>query len=145
MTSFPDAVQSVLDRPFSRGGVCGEDCISLLYRIYPPCGVPLPESFAGWSRADYAARYDAGENVGDVLLDFLTSLGRPVDEAHMVDGDLLIIQMLGARLPVLPAIYLGGGHLLVADEKYGVYVLPLRVLAARIIGVRRLFGGAHGR
>lgn len=144
MIAFSEAVKKVLHRPFCRGGGEGEDCLSVLYRVYGACGVALPVARDGWTLSNYAARYDAGDDGADVLRDLLFSLGEPVDVPYMLAGDLLILARPGLRLGLLPVIYLGDAHVLVIDETHGIVTAPLRCYEKGIVAVRRILGIEHG-
>lgn len=140
LMTFPDAVAAVLDRPYRLGGtIRGEDCISLLFRIYPPCGASIPEEHNGWTITNYAVRYAAGEDgVGEALRGWLESLGQPVDPAYMIDGDLIILRQPETPTGRVPAIYTGSGHALIVSEEHGVVVVPYRAIEDRVESIRRI-------
>jgi len=142
--AFREVVDPLVDAKFSLGGQsCAEgfDCLSSLLEIYSGLGIKFSDEWKGYTPKNYASKWK--ENESQCRTDFaewLRSLGEllPEDKWNfMRPGDLLIFE--GAEFTTFPAVYIGGGHLLMVwPKKIGCKVAPLRLMTKYLREVRRL-------
>jgi len=136
------AVDPLIDAKFGLGGhSCekGFDCLSSLLEIYSNLGIKFPDEWKGYTPENYASKWK--ENEGQCRNDFaewLRSLGEPIENWNFIrPGDLLLFE--GAEFTTFPAVYIGGGHLLMVwPKKIGCKVAPLRTMRKYLREVRRL-------
>lgn len=116
----------------------GWDCLNSLLSFYEKFGVEFPQEINGWTRENYARRWQENETEGRKVLEaFLSSVGKPVDLNYIIRGDLLIFG--GAGIPLFPAIFLGSDNVLINFGcKFGMRVVAIGSIPAKLVGARRL-------
>lgn len=138
-----DAVKEILEKPYELGGFKeGFDCFSMLLTFCDLKGIKLPDEWRGWTRDNYAERWEQGEG-REAMYEFLHSLGTEVDDVNYLREDdivLLAIDMGGDVLFTMPSIYLGNGHVLIVSIETGAIVVPLWAVKEKIYEARRLDG-----
>jgi len=122
----PEKVSSLaskfVDSEYSLGDKSrGFDCLNMLLDFYDT--YPWPEEFKGFTRENYAHRWQSGEGKKE-WEDFLLSLGTPIEKNYMQQGDLIIMYGKGSYFP---AVYLGNDHIILITE-IGGRVIPLNKL-----------------
>lgn len=136
-----DAVKEILEKPYQLGGFKdGFDCFSMFLTFCDMKGIEIPDEWQGWTRENYAARWERGEGRAE-MYEFLHSLGSEVEDINYLrenDIVLLAIDMGNDVLFTMPAIYLGNGHLLLVTIETGAIVLPLWAVKEKIYEVRRI-------
>ena len=134
-----DVVKILLEKKYKLGGFKdGYDCLSLLLTFYESLGYKFPNEWKGWTRDNYAERWEKGEGRKE-LYKFLHGLGVEVDINYAIEGDLLILNndIVANEMLVTSAIYLGNAHAILLSD-VGIVVVPLWAIKNKIIEVRRL-------
>jgi cell wall-associated NlpC family hydrolase len=110
----------------------GFDCLTMLKDFYEEMGATFPEEWNGWNAENYAERWENGEGRKE-FVEFLMTLGSPIEKNYMRRGDLIIYEGTLSG----PAIYLGNG-LAILVLTIGGRVHSMRALEPYILSIRRL-------
>lgn len=143
-----DVVKKILQKPYKLGSFKdGFDCFSMFLTFCDMKGIKLPDKWHGWTRENYAVRWEHGEGRAE-MYEFLHSLGEEVEDVnYMRENDIVMLAVdmapsgSGQGINVLftmPAIYLGNNHLLLVLIETGATVIPLWAVKEKIYEVRRL-------
>lgn len=124
-------VQSMLDTPYELGKV---DCISFILDFFESKGINMPEEWQGWTRDNYAERWESGQGREELYL-WLHGLGIEVKVNYMIESDIVLIDTPDG---VTPAIYLGNDNVLMITIQQGLFVIPMLDMRNKIKEVRRL-------
>lgn len=136
-----DVVKEILEKPYKLGGFKeGFDCLSMFLTFCDKKGIQLPDQWQGWTRENYAARWEAGEGRAE-MYEFLHSLGEEVEDINYLREDdivMLAVDMGENIIFTMPSIYLGNNHLLIVSIETGAIVIPLWAVKEKIYEVRRI-------
>lgn len=126
-----EIVNRMLDKPYDLGRV---DCVAFILDFFESKGIDMPSEWQGWTRDNYAERWEKGEGREELCL-WLHGLGEEVEINYMIESDIVLIDTPEG---ITPAIYLGNDNILIITIENGLFVMPLTGLRKRVKEVRRL-------
>jgi len=89
-----NAIERLIDAPFALGDTeKGWDCLNSLANFYDACGFKFPREFKDWNEQNYSQKWlEDVEEGRRIFVEFLMSLGEPVDPCYLLRGDILILE-----------------------------------------------------
>lgn len=130
----------LIGAPYRLGGLepaTGLDCLSVVLAACEFWGAKVPESLEGYTRENYAAKYEADPaGAKAVFFRLLPHLGEEIAPARAFAGDLLVVKVKGEQGVAIH----GGGDCLVSAF-FGKGVRSAKLRAYEIVKAYRLNRG----
>ena len=127
LPALADVTSHLIGLEYQLGHV---DCFSIIIVYLRAMKVELPSQYEGLTLDTYAELYkESPDKAKTAMLDFLDTIGTPVAPNRVQPGDILLVRLraVGTKQQfAFPAINAGNGHLILASEKHGVVMLPMK-------------------